>query len=53
MKKTLDVVEEKFDFLLRKVKWVNFGGGHHITRKDYDVELLCDCITHIKEKRCV
>lgn len=50
LKKTLDVVEEKFDFLLRKVKWVNFGGGHHITRKDYDVELLCDCITHIKEK---
>lgn len=50
LKKTLDVVEEKFDFLLRKVKWVNFGGGHHITRKDYDVELLCDCITHIEEK---
>lgn len=50
LKKTLDVVEEKFDFLLRKVKWVNFGGGHHITRKDYDVDLLCDCITHIKEK---
>lgn len=50
LKKTLDVVEEKFDFLLRKVKWVNFGGGHHITRKDYDLELLCDCITHIKEK---
>lgn len=50
LKKTLDVVEEKFDFLLRKVKWVNFGGGHHIIRKDYDVELLCDCITHIKEK---
>lgn len=50
LKKTLDVVEEKFDFLLRKVKWVNFGGGHHITRKDYDVELLCNCITHIKEK---
>lgn len=50
LKKTLDVIEEKFDFLLRKVKWVNFGGGHHITRKDYDVELLCDCITHIKEK---
>lgn len=50
LKKTLDVVEEKFDFLLRKVKWVNFGGGHHITRKDYDVKLLCDCITHIKEK---
>ena len=50
LKKTLDVVEEKFDFLLRKVKWVNFGGGHHITRKGYDVELLCDCITHIKEK---
>ena len=50
LKKTLDVVEEKFDFLLRKVKWVNFGGGHHITRKDYDVELLCDCIKKKKKK---
>ncbi|MEG0895791.1 MAG: carboxynorspermidine decarboxylase, partial [Oscillospiraceae bacterium] len=30
-----------------------FGGGHHITRKDYDIDLLCQCITHIKEKYSV
>ena len=32
------------------MKWVNFGGGHHITRDDYDVEKLINCINHIKNK---
>ena len=38
--------EARFGELIPKMKWVNFGGGHHITRKDYDVErlisLICD-----------
>jgi len=38
--KTLEAVEERFGDFLSGVKWVNFGGGHHITRADYDVELL-------------
>ncbi|EJW97844.1 carboxynorspermidine decarboxylase [gut metagenome] len=31
------------------MKWVNLGGGHHITRKDYDVERLIRIIRHLKE----
>lgn len=49
LKATLDVVETKFGYLLHKMKWVNFGGGHHITREDYDIDLLVSCINHIKE----
>ena len=32
------------------MKWLNFGGGHHITRKDYDLEKLIKIINEIKEK---
>ena len=38
--KTLEAVEEKFGPWLSKIKWLNMGGGHHITRDDYDRELL-------------
>lgn len=47
---TLRVVEEKFGFLMKDMKWVNFGGGHHITREDYDIETLEKCISHVKKK---
>lgn len=40
LERTLRVVEEKFGTYLHRMKWVNFGGGHHITRPDYDVERL-------------
>jgi carboxynorspermidine decarboxylase len=40
LERSLKVFEEKFGQFLGKMKWVNFGGGHHITRKDYDLELL-------------
>lgn len=30
------------------IKWVNFGGGHHITRDDYDIKRLENCINHVK-----
>ena len=46
---TLEAVEEKFGDYLYHTKWVNFGGGHHITRKDYDRALLEKCIRHVKE----
>lgn len=49
LKTTLDAVEEKFGFYLKKMKWLNMGGGHHITRADYDVELLISCIRHMQE----
>jgi carboxynorspermidine decarboxylase len=47
---TLKVVEEKFGKYLYDMEWVNFGGGHHITREDYDVEKLIDCIIKFREK---
>ncbi len=37
---TLAAFEEKFGEFLPRMKWVNFGGGHHVTREDYDVERL-------------
>ena len=46
---TLKAVEEKFGSYLHQMKWLNMGGGHHITRQDYDVELLERLITHVKE----
>lgn len=50
LERTLKVVEEKFGHLLYKMKWLNFGGGHHITRDDYDIDTLICCINHIKDK---
>lgn len=47
---TLKAVEEKFGFLMKDMKWVNFGGGHHITREDYNIETLDKCISHVKKK---
>ena len=51
LEKTLNVVEQKFGFLLQSdsIKWVNFGGGHHITRDDYDIKRLEKCINHVKK----
>ena len=40
LKKVLAGFEEKFGEFLPQMKWVNFGGGHHITREGYDVEGL-------------
>jgi len=48
LEQTLTAVEEKFGFLLPKLKWLNMGGGHHITRSDYNVERLKKCITYMK-----
>jgi len=50
LKRTLEVVEKRFAPYLYKMKWINFGGGHHITRKDYDLEILIDCINHVKDE---
>ena len=47
---TLTAVEEKFGEFLPDMKWVNFGGGHHITRKEYDREALVHCIQAFKKK---
>lgn len=48
--RTLVSFEDRFEPYIRKMKWINFGGGHHITRPDYDVDLLCDIIIRFREK---
>ena len=50
LEKTLAAVEEKFGDLLYDVRWLNMGGGHHITREDYDISRLEKCIRHMQEK---
>lgn len=50
LKRTLPYFEEKFGKYLYGMKWVNFGGGHHITRDDYNVDLLIECIKYISVK---
>ena len=47
---TLDAVEEKFGKYLSGMKWLNFGGGHHITRPDYDLETLRRCIRRMQQR---
>lgn len=47
---TLKAFEEKFGKCLKGMKWLNMGGGHHITRKDYDVDRLVTLIQGIKQK---
>ena len=46
---TLAAFEEKFGKYLRGMKWLNFGGGHHITREGYDISLLKKLIYHVQE----
>ena len=48
--RTIKVVDEKFGKYLKDMKWINFGGGHHITRPDYDIETLIESILFMKEK---
>lgn len=46
---TLRAVEEKFGAVLPRMKWVNLGGGHHITRPGYHIALLEECIRHVRD----
>ena len=50
LKTTLEAVEERFGDILPRMKWLNMGGGHHITRPDYDLDTLEGCIRHAQEK---
>lgn len=47
---TMMAVEEKFGDILPKMKWLNMGGGHHITKEDYDISRLEEIICYVKEK---
>lgn len=48
--RTVGAVEARFGAYIPKVDWVNFGGGHHITRPGYDTDLLVDIIGKFTEK---
>jgi len=48
--RTLRVFEEKFGCFLPRMKWVNFGGGHHITKPGYNLDLLKSCIRRIQDR---
>ncbi len=50
LKRTIKVVDEKFGKYIANMKWINFGGGHHITKPDYDIETLVECIKYFKDK---
>ncbi len=45
--RTLEAFERSFGSFLHGMEWVNFGGGHHITRPGYDIDLLCSCVERI------
>lgn len=50
LERTVEAVEAKFGHVLTRMKWLNMGGGHHITRPDYDVEMLIQVIRYLKQK---
>ena len=47
---TLDAVVQKFGPWLKQIEWINFGGGHHITRPGYDLERLERCIRRMQDE---
>jgi carboxynorspermidine decarboxylase len=47
---TAKAFEEKFGDLIPGLKWLNFGGGHHITRPGYDIDRLCRTVQHFRER---
>jgi len=48
--KVLEAFESQFSPYFKDLKWVNFGGGHHITKEGYDVALLIELIRNFKAK---
>lgn len=48
--RTIKVVDKKFGKYIKNMKWINFGGGHHITKPDYDIETLIRSILFMKTK---
>lgn len=50
LERTIKIVDEKFGEYIRKMKWLNMGGGHHITRPDYDLEALVRSIRFFQDK---
>jgi carboxynorspermidine decarboxylase len=53
LQRTLQAVEEKFGHLLGRMQWINFGGGHHITRPGYQRDELAACIRDFSHRYSV
>ena len=49
LEQTLEAVEQNFGYVPKQMKWLNMGGGHHITRPDYDIERLKKCIRRMRD----
>ncbi len=50
LERTLDAFTARFGRWIGEMKWVNFGGGHHITRDDYDTDLLIRLIREFRDE---
>ena len=50
LQRTLEQVEKLFGKFFSEIRWINFGGGHHVTREGYDVDLLCDIINDFRDR---
>ncbi|HEY6006912.1 MAG TPA: carboxynorspermidine decarboxylase [Geobacteraceae bacterium] len=50
LERTARAFEEKFGEFLPEMKWLNLGGGHHITREGYDIDALVDLVRYFREK---
>ena len=50
LQRTVAAIEERFGEFIPRMRWINFGGGHHITRPDYQVEALIDLIRRFRDK---
>ena len=50
LERTVQAFEKHFGRYIDGMQWVNFGGGHHITREDYDLDRLCEIVTRFRDK---
>jgi carboxynorspermidine decarboxylase len=50
LERAVAAFEHKFGELIPRMKWVNFGGGHHITRPDYDIDRLVRVLTTFRDR---
>lgn len=48
--RTVAAFDSRFGKFAKDMKWLNLGGGHHITRDDYDIEVLVECVKYLRKK---
>lgn len=50
LERTVEHIEKKFGKYMKQMKWINLGGGHHVTKDGYDVDKLIKCIDYVQNK---